>query len=51
MTPAERLLAQMEAQLRAAREALADEHEGNFRRAVTILATDADRLHTMVVNW
>lgn len=46
-----KLLDQLEAQVRAAREALADEHEGNFRRAANLIAYDADELATLVASW
>lgn len=51
MTHAERLLTQLEAQCRIAREALADEHEGNFTRAVAHIAADAEDLATLVRTW
>lgn len=51
MTPAEKLLTQIEAQVRLAREALAEEHEGDFKRAVLLLGVDSDNLITMAMSW
>lgn len=48
---AERYLTQLEAQVRIARQALADEHEGNFTRAVQLIAQDAEELMAMVSKW
>lgn len=49
--PADRYLTQLEAQVRIARQALADEHEGNFTRAVQLIAQDAEELMAMVSKW
>lgn len=51
MTDLERLLTQIEAQCRIAREALADEHEGNVTQAVAYIVDDATRLDNLVGNW
>lgn len=51
MTPAERLLVQIEAQCRLAREALADEHEGDFTRAAVLIESDAEALGRLVRSW
>lgn len=51
MTPAERLLTQIEAQCAIAREALKDEHEGNVRTAVILIEGDAIHLANMVRDW
>lgn len=45
------LLGQIEAQCRIAREALADEHEGNFTRAALFIEADAGDLGTLVRSW
>lgn len=47
----DRLLTQIEAQVRIAREALADEDEGGLRRAVGFIACDAEQLETLVGSW
>lgn len=51
MTRVEQLLTQVEAQCRAAREALADEHEAGVRTAVTFLDSDAAELMKLVTGW
>lgn len=51
MTPAEILLGQVIAQARIALDALADEHEGDVRRAVLQLQADADVLAELVTTW
>lgn len=51
MTDVERLLTQIEASCRKAREALAEEHEGDTLRSVTHIALDADKLHQLVAGW
>lgn len=51
MTEAEQLLTSIEAQCRIAREALADEHEGRVRAAVTFLDSDAGALMKLVTGW
>jgi hypothetical protein len=51
LTPAERLLVQARAQITIALEALEDEHEGNFTRAVYLLGEDVDRLRELVADW
>lgn len=48
---ANKLLDQIEAQIRAAREALAEEHEGDFTRAVVYLVADAESLAHLVRTW
>lgn len=51
MNELDRLLSQLEAQIRDARESLADEHEGNLRRAVGYIASDALKLSELVMTW
>ena len=51
MTAADQLLTQIEAQVGAARAALADEHEGNFRHAIWAIAYDAGKLADLVATW
>lgn len=51
MTTLERLLTQIEAQCRAAREALADEHEGNVKRSVFYIELDALEAVREVASW
>lgn len=51
MTTVERLLTQIEAQIKVAREALAEEHEGDLRKAVTFIEGDAHHLFTEVTGW
>lgn len=46
-----RLLDQIEGQVRIAREAIADEAEGDLRRAVLFIAADAEDLETLVTSW
>jgi hypothetical protein len=51
MTPAEKLLTQIEAQCRIAREALADEHEADLRHAAVRIEYDAVKLLGLVTSW
>lgn len=45
------LLDQIEAQARAAREALDDEAEGRLRAALELLLADAEAAHHLVRTW
>lgn len=51
MNDAARLLAQIVVQARLAAEALADEHEGNFRTSVECIESDAAKLADLVRGW
>jgi hypothetical protein len=51
MSDAEKLLAQLGAQVELAKAALADENEGDLRRAVTLIDSDAHKLMLLVLTW
>jgi hypothetical protein len=51
MTQLEILLIQIEASVAIAREALADEHEANLRRAISFLELDAREAADLVRSW
>lgn len=50
-TPTTVLLSQIVAQVVIALEALADEHEGDFKRALAFIQADADALVAEVASW
>ena len=51
MDPVEALLSQIEAQVEIARTAKTEEAEAAFRRAVMLIAADADALAEVVTAW
>lgn len=51
MSDVEQLLDAVEAGVAAAREALADEHEGNLRRTVLVMWDDVTTLGELVQSW
>lgn len=51
MSELEKYLRQARAQCDLALAAMADEHEGDVTRAVTLLASDADHAFKLVASW